>query len=164
MPDSEEFNLFAYGTLKNPGVFGAVTGLRLVGGGEEADGRTSFRAVSASLDGYKKVSFDRTYEYAVPDSSGRIDGYLIGPLPGRVMTLLSRYEGQNYVGRQVRVRLGGDGRRERSAFAFVGNLELLLGRGSWAERSFEGRSDGAERPDCVAGREVPAASGDNIRA
>jgi hypothetical protein len=97
------FNLFVYGTLMNPWVFRAVTGQRLVHRPVDADGIASFYAAGAVLAGYKKVSFDNTYQYAVPDRNGRIRGYLIGPLPGEIMAALREYEGRNYSKRTVRV-------------------------------------------------------------
>ena len=116
------FNLFVYGTLMNPEVFRAVTGLRLVKRPAEADGETSFRARRAILPGYKKISPDHTYLYAVPERHGRIRGYLIGPLSGETLSALLQYEGRNYSRRTVKVqtRTGPE-----KATVFVGNVKQL---------------------------------------
>jgi len=119
---TKPFNLFVYGTLMNPSVFRAVTGLRLVRRSHDADNLERFAARRAVLDGYKKVSFDNTYQYAVPERHGRIRGFVIGPMQGEVMARLREYEGRNYSKRVVRP-LTKDGPVE--AVAFVGNLRQL---------------------------------------
>jgi len=116
------FNLFVYGTLMNPAVFRAVLGCRLVRCEEEADNVESFHARDAVLDDYKKVSPDNTYFYAVPDPHGRIRGYLIGPLPGRSMSALLKFEGRNYSRRRLRVHTKNG---EEQAVVFVGNLSEM---------------------------------------
>ena len=122
MAKQQPFNLFVYGTLMNPDVFRAVTGLRLVPREADADGTTALRPRRAILPGYRKISPDHTYLYAVPEAHGRIQGYLIGPLPPAVLSALRQYEGRNYSRRTVTVqtRLG-----RRQAIAFVGNLKQL---------------------------------------
>lgn len=89
----------------NPSVFRAVMGRRLVLTPSDADGVESFYARDAVLQGYKKISPDNTYLYAVPDPQGRIRGYLIGPLPGPCLTGLRKYEGHNYTRKTVRVQV-----------------------------------------------------------
>ena len=88
----------------------------------EADGETSFRARRAILPGYKKISPDHTYLYAVPERHGRIRGYLIGPLSGETLSALLQYEGRNYSRRTVKVqtRTGPE-----KATVFVGNVKQL---------------------------------------
>jgi hypothetical protein len=109
-----------YGTLMVPTVFRAVLGHRLVRHPAEADGKDAFLASDAVLSGYKKVSPDGTYLYAVPDPQGRIRGYVIGPLPGECLLALRRYEGKNY--RQVRLKVQ-TAAGTVPAVAFVGNFE-----------------------------------------
>ena len=122
MAQTEPFNLFAYGTLMNPEVFRAVTGLRLRRRSAEADGVASVQARRAVLHGFKKVSPDHTYLYAVPDRQGRIQGYLIGPLPADRLAALRQYEGRNYSRRKVTVQTKGGPER---AIAFVANEKQL---------------------------------------
>ncbi len=123
------FHLFVYGTLRNPAVFRAVLGLRLAAREAEADGVESFHPREAVLPGYKKTSPDDTYLYAVPEPQGRINGYVIGPLPGSCLISLRRYEGRNY--RQVRREVQtADG--PVRAVAFVGNTDELSHSFGWA--------------------------------
>lgn len=123
MPPPRAFNLFVYGTLMDPNVFRAVTGLRLVRpGGREADNRTTFLARRAILPGYKKISPDHTYLYAVPEKHGRIRGYIIGPLPPETMKPLRQYEGRNYIRRTLTVQTR---RGAEKAAVFLGNVREL---------------------------------------
>jgi hypothetical protein len=122
MPRPRPFNLFTYGTLMSPEVFRAVTGLRLVKEDSEADGTERFCPRRATLHGYKKISPDRTYLYAVPEPQGRIRGYVVGPLPGERLADLLQYEGRNYSRRTVTVQTRGG---PEQAIAFVGNIKQL---------------------------------------
>jgi len=121
MPDPRPFNLFVYGTLRDPSVFRAVLGRRLVTRAKDAD-EESYLARDAVLAGYKKVSPDKTYLYAVPDARGRIRGYLIGPLPAECLKALQHYEGRNYSRRRLTVETDGG---PVMALVFVANLEQL---------------------------------------
>lgn len=83
------------------------------------------------LPGYKKISPDRTYLYAVPESHGRIRGYVVGPLPAKCLAALHAYEGRNY--RQLRVRvLTAEG--PVRAVVFVGKAEELSHAFGWEFR------------------------------
>ena len=119
---NKPFNLFVYGTLTNPDVFRAVTGLRLARRAADADGKTAIHARRAVLHGYKKVSPDHTYLYAVPEPHGRIQGYLIGLLPAECLSHLRQYEGRNYSRRTMTVQTR---KGPQQAIAFVGNLKQL---------------------------------------
>ena len=122
MAIKKPFNLFVYGTLMNPSVFRAVLGRHLVTSPAEADGEEAFRPLRAVLTGYKKISPDRTYLYAVPDRHGRIRGYWIAALPAECLDALRHYEGRNYSRRKLHV-LTKDGPKD--AVVFVGNLNQL---------------------------------------
>jgi gamma-glutamylcyclotransferase (GGCT)/AIG2-like uncharacterized protein YtfP len=122
MPDKKPFNLFVYGTLMNPSVFRAVLGYRLAHVTGEADGIETVLAREAVLTGYKKISPDNTYLYAVPDPLGRIRGYLVGPLPPQSLQALRHYEGRNYSRRTLSVQTG---RGRHKALVFVANLRQL---------------------------------------
>ena len=116
------FNLFTYGTLMNPSVFRAVLGLRLASYQEQADGIEAFLPREAVLNGYKTVSPDHTYLYAVPDPHGRIRGYVVGPLPGNCMSALRTFEGSNYIRRRMAVHTE-DG--EEIAVVFLGHIDHM---------------------------------------
>lgn len=122
MANNEPFNLFVYGTLMDPSVFRAVLGRRLVTQAGDADGVEAFLARDAVLDGYKKISPDHTYLYAVPERYGRIRGYVIGPLPTVCMSALRKYEGRNYSRKKVTVQTASTA---ETCYAFVGKLKQL---------------------------------------
>jgi gamma-glutamylcyclotransferase (GGCT)/AIG2-like uncharacterized protein YtfP len=122
MSDLKPFNLFVYGTLMNPSVFRAVLGLRLVTRLAEADNVKIFHARRAILNGYKKVSPDNTYLYAMPDRQGRIRGYLVNGLPGRCMAALRNYEGRNYRQRRLQVETSTG---TEKAVAFLCNIPQM---------------------------------------
>jgi gamma-glutamylcyclotransferase (GGCT)/AIG2-like uncharacterized protein YtfP len=117
---TEPFNLFVYGTLMDPSVFRAVLGLGIVAEESLADGVETFHAQSAVLDGYKKVSPDNTYQYAVPDKHHRIRGYFISGLPRESLSALNLYEGTNYRRRTLQIQTE---HGLRKAVVFVGNIE-----------------------------------------
>jgi|GEM_PF-183206 len=119
---ARDFNLFVYGTLMDPYVFRAVLGKSLVDDPARADGKQVLLARDAVLPGYKKVSPDNTYLYAVPDPHGRIRGYLIGPLPGEDLDALLKYEGRNYSRKRLRVQTK-DG--TEPCLVFIGRLKQL---------------------------------------
>ncbi|MGA2265040.1 MAG: gamma-glutamylcyclotransferase family protein [Phycisphaerae bacterium] len=122
MAKDKPFNLFVYGTLMNPSVFRAVLGLRMVTTAADADGVQAVWARDAILGGYRKISPDHTYLYAVPDPLARIRGYLIGPLSAGSMAALRSYEGRNYSRKTVRVQTAAGSEK---AIAFLGNLKVL---------------------------------------
>jgi len=122
MAEARRFNLFVYGTLMSPSVFRAVLGRRLVTRKSEADGLHTFYARRAVLNGFKKVTPDNTYLYAVPAEQGRIRGYVIEGLGQECMAALRKYEGRNYSRCRARVQTA---RGEIKAWVFAGNLEQM---------------------------------------
>ena len=99
----ETFNLFVYGTLKNPSIMRAVLGKRLVTHHSQVVDSETVLARRAVLNGHKTISPDNTYLYAVPARHSRIQGYLLGPLSLDLLPVLRKYEGRNYRRRSVRV-------------------------------------------------------------
>jgi len=122
MAIQETYNLFIYGTLTTPAVFRAVLGRNLVSKSKHADGVDTFLARRAILNGYKKISPDNTYLYAIPDKGHRIIGYLVENLPRETLPALMEYEGRNYSRRTLKVQTGSDKVR---AIVFVGRVEQL---------------------------------------
>ncbi len=141
------FNLFVYGTLMDPRVFRAVLGKRVVTSAAEADGVSAFLAEEAILDGYKKISPDNTYLYAVPDTQGRIRGLLIRDLPRSSMKLLDDYEGNNYPRKTLpaTTRNGSE-----IAWVFLGKLEEL-------EHAFGYEFDDQLKQEILLERKIDAA-------
>ncbi len=122
MVRQEPFNLFVYGTLMSPWVFRAVLGKELVARRQDADGVDSFHARHAVLHGYKKISPDDAYLYAMSDPHGRIHGYFIGQLPGECLAPLRKYEGKNYVRRTLTVHTAV---ADEQAIVFLANTRQL---------------------------------------
>jgi len=118
----ETFNLFVYGTLKNPSIMRAVLGKRLVTHRSQVVDTDTVLARRAVLSGHRTISPDRTYLYAVPARHSRIQGYLVGPLSLELLPVLRKYEGRNYRRRKVRVATR-KGREE--AIVFLGNTDQL---------------------------------------
>ncbi|MDP6046565.1 MAG: gamma-glutamylcyclotransferase family protein [Phycisphaerae bacterium] len=118
----ETFNLFVYGTLKNPAIVRAVLGKRLVTLRSQLVDDDCVLARRAVLNGHKIISPDNTYLYAVPARHGRIQGYMVGPLSLDLLPVLRKYEGKNYRRRKVQVAT----RKERhDAIVFLGNTAKL---------------------------------------
>jgi len=147
MAEQKPFNLFVYGTLMNPSIFRAVLGIRLVFTPNDADGAERFYVRQAVLDDYKKVSPDNTYLYAVPDPHGRIRGYLVGPLPGKFLSALRKYEGRNYSRRTLQVQTSGG---IEQAVVFIGNIKEL-------EHSFGYAFRDPLKQEIILGRKIDAA-------
>ena len=124
------FHLFVYGTLTQPTVFRAVLGRRMVKHPSEVHD-DALLAREATLAGYKKISPDDTYLYALPDIQGRIRGYVVGPLPAECMAALLRYEGRNYHRARVIVQTA---EGPVHAVAFVANLHELSHAFGWKFR------------------------------
>jgi hypothetical protein len=118
----ETFNLFVYGTLKNPAIMRAVIGKRLVIHRSEIVNEDTVLARRAVLNGHKTISPDNTYLYATPARHSRIQGYLVGPLNLDLLPVLRKYEGRNYRRRKVRVATR-KGREE--AIVFLGNVAQM---------------------------------------
>ena len=120
--EQKNFNLFVYGTLMDPIVFRAVLGKRLISDQRSADGVNVFHADRAVLGGYKKISPDNTYLYAVPDKGHRTNGYIIRDLPPESLPALKTYEGNNYSRKRVKVQTS---RGSEEAVVFIGKIKQL---------------------------------------
>ncbi len=116
------FHLFVYGTLRSPAVFRGVLGMRLVTKKEDVIEGQTVLVRRAVLNGYKVISPDNTYLYAVPDKLGRVQGCIIGPMPIDCLQTLRKYEGRNYSRRKVTVATKGGNEK---ATAFVANVKHL---------------------------------------
>jgi len=87
--------LFIYGSLRDRRIFQSVGGLSFSRKASRID-RTTLFAEPALLHGYRRLSPDNVYFYAVPAPSSRIDGIVIHDVPDRVMAEIDRYEGKRY--------------------------------------------------------------------
>ncbi len=98
MPD-EKFNLFLYGSLRDPSIFKSVCGLSFTLRHSHVCEDTLF-AELAILPGFRRVSPDNVYFYAVAESNAKIEGFVVNNLSAEAMADLDRYEGK-YYGRET---------------------------------------------------------------
>ena len=95
-------NLFVYGSLKDRKIFQSVSGFDLTRTISRVDEKTLL-AEPALLPGYRRVSPDNVYFYAIKSESSRIDGLVIYDVPSHTMVEIDRYEGQRYQRETVQV-------------------------------------------------------------
>ena len=93
--DNAKVNLFIYGSLRDPIIFKTISGLGFTLKPSRADDETLL-AEPALLGGYRKVSPDNVYFYAVANPASRIEGFAIHDVPARAMVEIDRYEGKRY--------------------------------------------------------------------
>jgi gamma-glutamylcyclotransferase (GGCT)/AIG2-like uncharacterized protein YtfP len=91
----EKVNLFVYGSLRDRRVFKSVCGLSF-SLRYATKGTSALFAEPAFLDGYRKVSPDNVYFYAVANLGSRIEGYLIHNVAAQAIAEIDRYEGGRY--------------------------------------------------------------------
>lgn len=100
MPESplskESSNLFVYGSLREPSIFESVCGYRFSLKNTESKPSNVLHAELAMLPGYRRVSPDNVYFYAVPDKTAKIQGFLINDVPYSAMEQINKYEGKFY--------------------------------------------------------------------
>ena len=95
-------NLFIYGSLRDNRIFQSVSGLSFARRPSRLDKKTFF-AEPAFLPGYRKVSPDNVYFYAVEARTARIEGLVIHDVPFSAMDEIDRYEGKRYQRETVEV-------------------------------------------------------------
>jgi hypothetical protein len=93
--EEQKFNLFIYGSLRDRRIFQSVSGLNFTKNPSKISRQRLF-AEPALLPGYRKVSPDNVYFYAVVAPSSRIDGLVIHDVPAWAMVEIDRYEGKRY--------------------------------------------------------------------
>ncbi|MHC4186878.1 MAG: gamma-glutamylcyclotransferase family protein [Planctomycetota bacterium] len=96
------FNLFIYGSLREPSIFESVCGLSFNINPSKVDDETLF-AEPAFLSGHKKITPDNVYFYAVKDTASKVEGFVIYNLPLFAMEEIDRYEGKRYYRQSVNV-------------------------------------------------------------
>ena len=93
--DAMDHQLFAYGTLLNPGVQRAVIGREVSGGG-------------ARLPGFRKTTIedgDEVFPNLIPDPDEHVDGQILD-LSDEELARIDRYEGDLYARHRVTVSDG----------------------------------------------------------
>jgi len=93
--ESQVFNLFIYGSLRDVHVFQSVCGLGFTLSRSKVDAHRLF-AEPAFLSGYRRVTPDNVYYYAVRNETSRIEGLVIHRLTAAAMKQIDWYEGKRY--------------------------------------------------------------------
>lgn len=113
-PPSDTCRLFIYGSLRDPSILRSVCGFAFTLKPSHAAG-TILRAELALLPGYRRVSPDNVYWYAVEDPQAKIEGLVIHDLPVGALKEIDRYEGHYYDRQTVTVNTA-DGPVEAQAY------------------------------------------------
>jgi gamma-glutamylcyclotransferase (GGCT)/AIG2-like uncharacterized protein YtfP len=94
--EEKQFNLFVYGSLREPSILESVCGLSFTLKPSQANQAHTLFAELAILHGYRRVSPDNVYFYAIPDPAVKIEGFVIYRLPAEALQEIDRYEGKLY--------------------------------------------------------------------
>jgi len=100
--DEAKVNLFIYGSLRDRRIFQSVSGLSFTRKPSKISDQNLF-AEPAFLSGYRKVSPDNVYFYAVTVPPSRIEGIVIYNVPVSAMVEIDKYEGRRYDRETVQV-------------------------------------------------------------
>lgn len=98
-------SLFIYGSLRDSRIFKSVSGFSFSKKASKLNPKTLF-AEPAFLPGYRRVSPDNVYFYAVEASTARIEGLVVYDIPYSAMAEIDRYEGKRYQRETVQVYTG----------------------------------------------------------
>ena len=90
--NEEKVNLFIYGSLRDRRIFRSVSGLSFTRKPSKINNETLL-AEPALLPGYRKVSTDNVYFYAIVAPSSRIDGLIIYDVPAQAMLEMQAIRG-----------------------------------------------------------------------
>jgi len=93
--DEQKVNLFIYGSLRDPSIFKSVCGHSFTLRPSHTDPNVLLGEL-ALLHGYRRVSPDNVYFYAVADDTARIEGFVVYNIPLSAMAEIDRYEGKHY--------------------------------------------------------------------
>ncbi len=99
---TEKVNLYIYGSLRDPNIFQSVCGLGFNINPKKVN-KKMLLAEPALLPGYKRVSPDNVYFYAVKNRASRIEGLVIHQVPRNAMAEIHSYEGKRYHQETVKV-------------------------------------------------------------
>lgn len=88
-------NIFVYGSLRDPLILRSVCGFGFSLKPSVVSDKV-LRGELAILPGYRRVSPDNVYYYAISDRSARIEGILIYDMPAEGLADIDKYEGKFY--------------------------------------------------------------------
>ncbi len=122
-PDPENrFHLFVYGSLREPSIFESVCGLSFTLKPSQAREAHVLFAELAILNGYRRVSPDNVYFYAIPEASAKVEGFLIYDVPAEALREIDRYEGKLYERDSVPVNTANG---QVQAYAYLGSPRTM---------------------------------------
>lgn len=104
--NGDKINLFIYGSLRDPFIFKSVCDYRFTLKPSYSDKGVLF-AELALLGGYRKISPDNVYFYAIKAKAAKIEGYVIYDIPAMAMAEIDKYEGKFYERESVEVHTAG---------------------------------------------------------
>lgn len=104
--DEAKHNMFVYGSLREPSVLKSVCGLSFTFNPSQVDA-ANLLAAPAILSGYRRVTPDNVYYYAVADPNSRVEGFVIYDMPASALAEIDRYEGKRYDRETVKVIAAG---------------------------------------------------------
>jgi len=90
------YNLFVYGSLREPTIFESVCGLSFTLKPSRVYEPQMLFAELAMLDGFRRVSPDNVYFYAIREPDSKIQGFVIHNIPASAMAVIDKYEGKLY--------------------------------------------------------------------
>jgi hypothetical protein len=93
----EFYHLFVYGSLREPSIFESVCGLSFTLKPSMVHEPQVLPAELAMLDGYRRVSPDNVYFYAIKEAAAKIQGFVIHHVPASAMAVIDKYEGKLYI-------------------------------------------------------------------
>jgi gamma-glutamylcyclotransferase (GGCT)/AIG2-like uncharacterized protein YtfP len=155
------YNLFVYGSLREPTIFESVCGLSFTLKPSHVDEPAVLFAELAMLDGFRRVSPDNVYFYAVKEPSSKIQGFVIHNIPAAAMAVIDKYEGRLYTRDTVTVNTAGGptevqaylNRRRDMKKLFGDRFHVNLIHELWLRKRIENFFDRSTRP----GEESPDA-------
>lgn len=98
----KQCNLFIYGSLLDRAIFKSVSGYSF-SLKPAMIGKGTLLAEQALLPGYRKVSPDNVYYYAVKSANAKIQGLVIHGLSEEAMGSIDKYEGKRYQRQSVQI-------------------------------------------------------------
>ncbi len=119
-------NLFIYGSLRDQRIFQSVSGLSFTRKENRVNDETLF-ADAALLSGYRRVSPDNVYFYAIAAPSSNIEGLVIYDVPDWAMAEIGRYEGKRYERETVKVNTAGGAVKAQAYLVSHDSMEKHFG-------------------------------------
>jgi gamma-glutamylcyclotransferase (GGCT)/AIG2-like uncharacterized protein YtfP len=96
-------NLFIYGSLRDPTIFESVCGYSFSLKPSDVRPEKVLYAELAMLSGYRRVSPDNVYFYAIADSTAKVEGFVVYDVPPSAMQVIDKFEGKLYDRETVKV-------------------------------------------------------------